>query len=516
MSGVYRCGRTRTETLTLLIGGPLHYRATIMPPIALSPEAISTALHAGRVREAQVAVQRLLTSRPNDPRSWISAAEVAMVRGCYGEMPGMIAKASKLGAPAPLCDYLRAHAEFGCGRVEQSIACAERAARMTSGAQRFEVDLILAEGLFLMQRIPELAAVLAANPPLQSDPRGQLLQARLDRLAGRSDAAESAMRAIVESAAPIMTRRSAGFELARLLDARGRFDEAFTTAERTHAATSLPFDTSGLVRDMERCASIAKRGGFRMRSAPTRRVEHTALLCSLPRSGTTLLEQMLDRHPGICGMGELPGVETIVEGITAAGGWPDGITLAETETLDRLQKEYIDFVRGYSNAPASVMTLDKTIHTWRRIPAITAVLPGAKLLRIKRDPRDNAISVYLANMHRETMGWNASMSDILRVIEAERAFVPVIAEALEVELLDIRYEDLVASPVTHLKRTLAFLGLPWDDACLTPESNRRTVITLSHEQVRRPVNRDSIGRWQNYGGRFAATDATRWATLGQA
>jgi len=418
-------------------------------------------------------------------------------------------RAAQYGAPIAFCDLMRALAELGCGRVESGIAFAERAARVTTGAQRVEADHALCEGLFLANRAEELGRVLDSNPELSSEPRGQLLRARLDRRNGRTAAAEAGLRAAFRSGAHVMLRRTAGFELAKLLDALGRYDEAFDIAAESHASTGLPFDTGRMVSEIERCASFARRGGFRMRSAPTRRVERTALICSLPRSGTTLLEQMLDRHPSLTGLGELPAVETLARGITTVGGWPEGVWMADTATLDRLQAEYIAFVRRLSQAPSNATTLDKTLDTWRRLPAIAAALPGAKLIRIKRDPRDMAISIFLSNFHRESMGWNASLPDIRRVIEAERRSVPELARILGVELLEIDYASLVDDPRLQLARALDFLGLAWNEACLSPEGNRRLVITLSHEQVRRPVNRESIGRWKHYADRFDAT----WSAL---
>jgi len=92
----------------------------------------------------------------------------------------------------------------------------------------------------------------------------------------------------------------------------------------------------------------------------------------------------------------------------------------------------------------------------------------------------------------------SSLDSIRRVISAERALAPRALEVLGVSHENIRYESLVESPREHMERVLSRLGLPMDEATLSPESNSRTVLTLSHEQVRRSINRSSIGRWRNY------------------
>lgn len=473
-----------------------------MRPPALSAQQIVALAQAGRTGDARIALRHLQSAKPNDPLTWVCTAEVDCACGAFGEVAASVERASRLRAPAALCDLLRAVASLGCGRVPEGIESAERAVPHLTGPQRVEAMLILCEGLFLAGRTDDLAASIAGTPELASDPRGQLHLARVHRRQGEIAEAERLYRAVFESNAPISVRRNAGFELARLLDGAGRFQDAFAAASQAHAATGLRFDTGAMVREVERCASFASRGGFRMRSAPSRPVERTALICSLPRSGTTLIEQMLDRHPNVSGVGEIPAVEALVADLSMHGGWPDAVTLIDRAGLDQLQANYLSFVSKLARRGVDITTLDKTIHTWRRIPAVAAVLPGAKLIRLRRDPRDNAISMFLSNFHRESMGWQRSLEEIRSVITAERRFVPEIAKHLGVELLDISFEEFVAAPREHLAKTLDFLGLPWCDECLQPEGNRRVVITLSHEQVRRPVNSEGIGRWRNYAEHF--------------
>ncbi|MCE2885476.1 MAG: sulfotransferase, partial [Planctomycetaceae bacterium] len=159
----------------------------------------------------------------------------------------------------------------------------------------------------------------------------------------------------------------------------------------------------------------------------------------------------------------------------------------------------------------------KTLRAWRALPAVAAVLPGATCLSVARDPRDAAISTFLSYFHPFTDGWTASLASIRRVHEAERTIVPRVLEVLEIPHERLVYERFVDAPRVHVERVLARLGLAMDDAVLAPEANRRAVFTLSHGQVRKPINRASIGRWQNYAFAFdgswdalaAAHDAAR-------
>ena len=145
------------------------------------------------------------------------------------------------------------------------------------------------------------------------------------------------------------------------------------------------------------------------------------------------------------------------------------------------------------------------------------MLPGTVCLHMARDPRDAAISTFLSYFHPVNDGWTASLASLRRVAEAERAILPRALELLDLPHEALVYEDFVADPAAHAARCLARMGLATDPRVLAPERNERAVFTLSHEQVRRPINASSIGRWRNYAFAFdgswdalaAAHDARR-------
>ena len=291
-------------------------------------------------------------------------------------------------------------------------------------------------------------------------------------------------------------RRIAGFDSVRLLDAAGRYREAFDLATHVHATTGSAFDVRGLAVEVAQQRDLLARGKpwFSPR-APA--VTGTALIVGMPRSGTTLLEQMLDRHPAIAGIGEHDGIHQMGTALQSAGAWPRGLGMLDQGSAAAMQRAYMDGARDRAR-PGAAWTFDKSLHTWRWLPAVAAVLPGATCLWMARDPRDTAVSLFLSNFHPASFGWTRSLADIRTVMELERALVPQALGTLGIPHEAIVYEDLVADPASDAERCLRRMGLPMDAAILSPESNARTVLTLSHEQVRRPINRGSIGRWKNY------------------
>jgi hypothetical protein len=132
-------------------------------------------------------------------------------------------------------------------------------------------------------------------------------------------------------------------------------------------------------------------------------------------------------------------------------------------------------------------------------------LPNAKVIRIVRNSKDNAISLFLNNLD-PSWGWTSSLESIRALLKAEREYIPTICEKLGIDIVSIQFESLVGNPDQTLKGVIDHLGLSWEESCLRPDRNPRLVQTLSNEQVRQPLNNRGIGRWTHYAEHFDA----RW------
>ena len=137
------------------------------------------------------------------------------------------------------------------------------------------------------------------------------------------------------------------------------------------------------------------------------------------------------------------------------------------------------------------------------------MLPGAACISVQRDPRDTAVSMFLSYFDTDQIGWSVGFDTMRRVIEAQQRLIPRGFEVLGIDHVALAYEDLVEQPAEAAGGCLALLGLTMDDRVLAPEQNERTAVTLSAQQVRRPINRSSIGRWTNYAWAFD----DRWEPL---
>jgi tetratricopeptide (TPR) repeat protein len=397
-------------------------------------------------------------------------------------------------------------AAYRRGEIDQAVALAGRHVG-TAGSGDFSGHAVMGEVLFRAARIEELLDFLSLADDFLADPRGQLLHAKALRRAGEISRAEALLQALVNETAladamrPV--QRMAAFELSALLEQQGRHDAAWSAAAQAHKRAGRAFPVDQLV---EALRVTAQASAVEILSLPraSKPAGRAACILGMPRSGTTLLEQMLDRHAKVVGAGELPLPGQFADTLArAGGGWPVGALHAPIKLLNELQKQYLWETRGRRKLREDTWTLDKTVFPMQQPLVIAGVLPGAKVLRIRRDARDNAVSLFMNNFD-PSWAWTASLDGIRRVLQAERQYMPVILEKLRIDVLDLRFEDLVDQPETTLRQVFTHLGLEWEPACLQPQDNQRLVFTLSHEQVRKPLNRQGIGRWQAHAARFDA------------
>ena len=436
----------------------------------------------------------IVSKFPRDASAWFSLARAAFGLGRLRQADEAVDRTLRLGSTGHEVQLLRAIVDHRLGR---SSAAIDRLRMLVSKRAPNATDavLALAEVLHRANRRDELQALVAEGGDWTEDPRAAIFTARVSLHTDRAGTI-ARLEELARSDRPALVRRIAGFDAVRLLDADGEYRRAFDLALHLHATTGAPFDVDGMIANAEQQLDLVRRGTrwFEPR-APA--VQGVALVVGMPRSGTTLLEQMLDRHPAISGIGEYDGVNTMGTAVLGQGVWPRELSMLDARMAASMQADYLAGAAVTRRASAQ-WSFDKSLHTWRWLPAVAAVLPGAACLRIERDARDTAISIFLSNFNPQAVGWTRSLESIRRVISAERALAPAALRALGIPHEDIRYEELVDRPREHMERIVARLGLPMDDAVLAPEANARTVLTLSHEQVRRSINRSSIGRWKNY------------------
>lgn len=222
--------------------------------------------------------------------------------------------------------------------------------------------------------------------------------------------------------------------------------------------------------------------------------ERPVFIVGMPRSGTTLLEQILASHPDVLGAGELPHVQRIAESAGPA-------TELNAERLEAMGRQYLDRVEPLAAGRRYVV--DKMPSNFLHVGLIRLILPDARIIHCRRDPVDTCLSCYSKLFTSEQL-FTYDMAELGRfhrgyqgLMAHWRAVLPATC------FLEVDYESVVADMPAQIRRMLDFLGLPWDDACLSFHRTQRPILTASVNQVREPLYATAVGRWRAYAAQLA-------------
>ena len=219
-------------------------------------------------------------------------------------------------------------------------------------------------------------------------------------------------------------------------------------------------------------------------------------IVGMPRSGTTLVEQILASHPQVFGAGEK---ENVLEFITRRPVKRNLDCVAMSlpvneDTAKERAGEYLDRLAKLSQSAARVTI--KTNENYMHLGLIAVLFPGAYIIHCRRDPLDVCLSCYFQNFHSSDFVW--SLEDIGAYYREYEKIMVHWARALPMKIYELNYDDLVQNQEHVTRDLLAFCGLDWDERCLTFYNTRRAVSTASVIQVRKPMYDQAIGRWKHY------------------
>jgi len=220
--------------------------------------------------------------------------------------------------------------------------------------------------------------------------------------------------------------------------------------------------------------------------------ELPVIVTGMPRSGTSLVEQIIASHPAAAGVGELNFWAN-----TIRNRHPGLATAPPDEATSRkLGEGYLKALTADSGDATRVV--DKSIFNFMYLGAIHAVFPRARLICMRRNPIDTCLSCYFQDFP-PSLSFTHDLSDLAHLYGLHHKIVAHWRSVLPPEaFLEVPYEELTADQETWTRRIIEFLGLPWDDRCLQFHSAKRVVVTVSNWQVREKIYRRSVERWRHY------------------
>lgn len=298
------------------------------------------------------------------------------------------------------------------------------------------------------------------------------------------------------------TLASLHFELGRLYDANDDFDQAFRHYARGNEiyGKGALFDPQQKVHYTD--ALINTYDADFMAKAPraTSGSQRPVFIVGMPRSGTSLVEQILASHPAVFGGGELHRLDLLVYGLSAMvsgdkKGYPDCMAAIEQDEIERLARQYLEYLATLSEDAERV--IDKMPANYVHLGLINLLFPEARVIHCVRDPLDTCLSCYFQNFEYRHP-YSEDLTSLGLYYREYQRLMEHWKSVLDIAFMEVRYEDLVADQEKISRELVAFCGLEWDEQCLRFYDTKRVVGTASHDQVRRPIYNRSIGRWKNY------------------
>jgi tetratricopeptide (TPR) repeat protein len=495
-----------------------------MPPTPLADrdhpllrEAI-TLWNKGEFERSLFAYERALAADPSNARVIINAARALLRRNRPSDGLALLRRLVDAGPDDPRVHHMVGETCRLCTLPSRAIEAFEAARRLGDRSAKSAMELA---ALYEQAGRLDEAMALVESVPASDPARGwaDLVLGMLLRRGGQLDRAREVLGSLGAKADPrTELYAQAWAELATVLDGSGEHGAAWDAIERCKAA-QRPHEGPSL-RASEH---VARRFGAMALGLTPERVRAwadrlaitdpspIALLAGFPRSGTTLLEQVVDAHPGVQSVEERDVLAGEVFPSLVHGHPPESDVLPILDAVSRkqagrLRARYADALRGWAAAAGSpkagaALLLDKNPGATPLVPVLRLLCPGAPVLLALRDPRDVVLSCYMRYLQLNPLSVNFLTIERTAAKYAQDMSAWLHTRAAHPDAwCEVRYEELVDDLEGTARRALTALGMPWDPSVLAYRDRLRSKIVTSptHDKVREPVTRRAVGRWKNY------------------
>jgi len=480
---------------------------SIRQALALAPDDADAlrmlgvmAQHRGDHATATDCFRRVLPVWPEDAELRVGLGIALHERGEIDEAMSQLQRACEL-APASASTWFNfGEACWRQARTEDAIAALRRALELAPA--HLQARLSLAKAQASLGRIDD--AVAGFRAVLRLDPgnaEGWFGLSNLNTVRFDASDAASLRRAMARGAQSPRDRELLGFSLAKALEDQGDYAQAFEMFRQANVSRRqrVHWNASGERRRVE---DIQRVFTHDMSPAPDPALGREVIfIVSVPRSGSTLVEQILASHPEVEGANEIKDMSQVIDAETRRrhSAFPLWASDATAQDWQRLGKEYLARTAPWRKAKPRFT--DKSLVTWYLVGAARAMLPAARVVVVRRDPVETCLACF-RQLFTEQSGFTCDLDEMadycIDFIRLTRFWL----ERYPDRVFDLEYETLVAEPEPTIRRLLDFCGLPFEPACLEFHKTSRTVLsTPSAAQVRQPLRRDTA-RSTRYGDKL--------------
>jgi predicted Zn-dependent protease len=459
-------------------------------------------LKMGAVEEAEILLDKVVAFAPEYDAARYDYATVLLKRHKHAEARDQLNALLRKGPSNPAYRGLLAAVHAGFGDYDKALPLYRELLQDTPGDA--ELQLTVAHALKTIGRREE--AIAAYHAAAAARPRfGEAYWSLANLKTYRFSEAEIARMRLDESATdiPPEDRYHLCFALGKAHEDLGAYADAFGYYERGNALkkAEVRYNPAVLERSMQAQMSLCTREFFAARAGYGSQDRGPIFIVGLPRSGSTLLEQILASHSQVEGTMELAHVPRLVQDLqgpaaaAADSRYPGTLANLTAADCKRLGEEYLTVTRRYRTGKP--FFIDKMPNNFRHIGLIHLMLPHAKIIDARREPLACCFSNY-KQLFAAGQPFTYGIEDIARYYRLYLQVMEHWDTAMAGKILHVQHEELVDDLETQVRRLLGFCGLDFEPACLDFHRTRRDIHSASSEQVRQPLNRRGLDQWRHF------------------
>lgn len=452
----------------------------------------------GQQKPALKAVGRALELDPSLAQAYNNRGDIYLAQARYERALAEYTRATELSPK-----YVAAL--INMARVQRDMDAPEDATQTLGLALDLEPEnpeALLVQGVLHEQMGDRNSAAASFQAAIQSAPEMTVAHYYLSQIRGREGTDEefAAMRRLEEHVnLNDNAKMYLGFGLYRAYEQREQYDKAFAhlaDGNRIKAA-STPYDDRETAQYIESIVECAEASIERLGDRPGKRDSRPVFVLGMPRSGTSLTEQILASHSAVAGAGELSFAYDTAHSIRDMTGekFPDNMKLLSAEQYAELGDQYM--ARHSTESLAAQYVVDKTPLNFQYIGLLGLALPDARFIHCHRDPIANCFSIHRMPFD-EKQTYAHSLEALGKYYTRYWNFMQRWHALFPDRILDMCYEDTVANIESQSRRMLQFLELPFEEGVLEYHKTKRLVKTPSASQVRQPIYKDRLAAWRKY------------------
>lgn len=442
--------------------------------------------------------QRAIQLNPSRVSAHLALGRALHQLGNLDAAADSIEQALRLDANHAEAYYDLAGVRIGQGRYDDALRCIRQARQLKPDY----IEAAAVEASVLDRRKDYQGALDCIKPLLeryQDYPEVALVYARLNHFTQDYDGAAARLETLLNKNDLAPDRRmQIHFQLGDLYDKRAEFAKAFAQYQAGNALKPVKFDAKEWERKVDALIAAFNKDAIQRAPRAVNSSERPIFIVGMPRSGTTLVEQILSMYPEVAAAGELADIGVLageLQGALAHTVPAGDITQLRREQCDVWALRYLDMLeRKY---PKAKRVTDKMPQNFLHLGMIALLFPMARVIHCVRDPLDTCLSCYFQEFTGD-LPYAYDLADLGSFYRQYRRLMIHWSATLDIPILEVRYEELVRDPQRISQAMAEFCGLKWDKRCLEFYDSAHPAATASFQQVRRPIYESSVGRWRNY------------------